>query len=357
MNVQPKSPPRAPKKNEPPTWRETLARYRAMLPPWRVAALWALWAYYVWWTGSGAFRALLSVPRLYPQGLTTITPPPPWSWSISVAASPRSFSAYIFNPFAWLNGKRLVIGCTALAVMLGRLTAEMWHEIFKWFLLSLPAPDSPLGMLLTPLLMAIGGVTVIAILGTILFFGFAFIVGAPVVLFNQILMFENSLHIYRYQANGLASYIVRFVFWLRSEAMPKTLDDSKGARFAAPEEIARLRDDARHGLRPCRRPLLQLHTEKHVLIMASTRSGKGVTLIIPHLLRYRGSAFVLDPKGENAKATGRQRAALNEKVYYLDPFGISGKPPARFNPLSRFTPRKYGSRKQGAGRRFVRHQG
>ena len=81
-----------------------------------------------------------------------------------------------------------------------------------------------------------------------------------------------------------------------------------------------------------------IKTDKHVLIMASTRSGKGVTLIIPHLLRYAGSAFVLDPKGENAKATGRQRAKLNGKVHYLDPFGISGKPQARFNPLSRFTP-------------------
>ena len=72
--------------------------------------------------------------------------------------------------------------------------------------------------------------------------------------------------------------------------------------------------------------------------MASTRSGKGVTLIIPHLLRYQGSAFVLDPKGENAKRTARRRAALNDKVHVLDPFGISGRPQARFNPLSRFTP-------------------
>jgi type IV secretion system protein VirD4 len=63
-----------------------------------------------------------------------------------------------------------------------------------------------------------------------------------------------------------------------------------------------------------------------------------VTLIIPHLLRYEGSAFILDPKGENAKATGRRRAQLNKKVHYLDPFGISGKPQSRFNPLSRFTP-------------------
>lgn len=83
---------------------------------------------------------------------------------------------------------------------------------------------------------------------------------------------------------------------------------------------------------------LPLATDKHVLVMASTRSGKGVALIIPHLLRYQGSCFVLDPKGENARATGRRRAELNRQVHYLDPFGISGRPKSRFNPLARFTP-------------------
>jgi len=84
---------------------------------------------------------------------------------------------------------------------------------------------------------------------------------------------------------------------------------------------------------------LWLATKKHVFIMAGTRAGKGVNLILPHLLRYPGSVFALDPKGENAQKTGRQRQKLNERVHYLDPFGISGKPQARYNPLSRFTPK------------------
>jgi type IV secretion system protein VirD4 len=167
---------------------------------------------------------------------------------------------------------------------------------------------------------------------------FGVFVAVPVMLFRQILEFDNALHIYRYQAEGLAGYIVRVVFWLRNMPPPNIPDDTKGARFASPEEIARLHNPHGMGFGHIDGQLLQLHTEKHVLIMASTRSGKGVTLIVPHLLRYEGSAFVLDPKGENAKATGRQRAALNRQVYYLDPFGISGKPQARFNPLSRFTP-------------------
>jgi type IV secretory pathway TraG/TraD family ATPase VirD4 len=75
-------------------------------------------------------------------------------------------------------------------------------------------------------------------------------------------------------------------------------------------------------------------TEKHVLVCASTRGGKGRDLIIPNLLAYPGSVFVLDPKGENAQATHEARQAFGA-VKVLDPFGVSGLPSARFNPLSR----------------------
>ena len=148
---------------------------------------------------------------------------------------------------------------------------------------------------------------------------------------------------YRQSKDGLTGYMVRFAYWLSETEPPEPLpNEAHGARFATPEEKISLINtgrQAKHGTvfgHFADVPLL-LHTEKHVLVMASTRSGKGVTIIIPHLLRYAGSAFVLDPKGENARATGRHRATLNNKVHYLDPFGISGKPQARFNPLSRFT--------------------
>ena len=256
------------------------------------------------------------------------------------------------NPFAWLNGKRLIVGTTALAMMLGCVALNMFSNLILE-LVSLFEPNgfamipatSPayfLGiigsLLLMPVVMIFAGSFVIVILFGIVSAFFTFFIGVPVMLFNQILAFDNALHIYRYQARGLASYIVRFVFWLRNEIQAHVPDDTRGARFATVEEIARLHNPRGMGFGHVKGQLLQLHTEKHVLIMASTRSGKGVTLIIPHLLRYEGSAFVLDPKGENAKATGRHREALNRKVYYLDPFGISGKPQARFNPLSRFTP-------------------
>lgn len=75
-------------------------------------------------------------------------------------------------------------------------------------------------------------------------------------------------------------------------------------------------------------------TDKHVLVLASTRSGKGVSLIIPNLLSWPGGVFVLDPKGENARATARRRADFGQ-VAVLDPWGVSGLPAAGFNPLAR----------------------
>ena len=86
--------------------------------------------------------------------------------------------------------------------------------------------------------------------------------------------------------------------------------------------------------------------EKHLLSIAGTRSGKGVSLIIPNLLTWGGAALVIDPKGENAWITAARRRALGQKTYILDPWDEvnlrygdaagSGErePTARFNPLS-----------------------
>jgi type IV secretion system protein VirD4 len=40
----------------------------------------------------------------------------------------------------------------------------------------------------------------------------------------------------------------------------------------------------------------------------------------------------IDLKGENVRVTARARAAKG-KVWCLDPFGVSGQPLARYNPL------------------------
>jgi type IV secretory pathway TraG/TraD family ATPase VirD4 len=62
----------------------------------------------------------------------------------------------------------------------------------------------------------------------------------------------------------------------------------------------------------------------HLLTMAAPGSGKGVGVVIPNLLRHRGSAIVLDPKGENYIVTAQQRRKLGNVVYYYDPWEVMG---------------------------------
>jgi hypothetical protein len=45
----------------------------------------------------------------------------------------------------------------------------------------------------------------------------------------------------------------------------------------------------------------------HMLTCAPTGAGKGIGAVIPNLLDYPGSAFVLDLKGENYAVTARAR--------------------------------------------------
>jgi type IV secretion system protein VirD4 len=92
---------------------------------------------------------------------------------------------------------------------------------------------------------------------------------------------------------------------------------------------------------------------QHLISIAPTRSGKGVSLIIPNLLIYRGSVLVVDPKGENAWVTApHRREAFNQKTYIVDPWGEvnrrygsfanegagESETIARFNPLSLLDP-------------------
>lgn len=86
--------------------------------------------------------------------------------------------------------------------------------------------------------------------------------------------------------------------------------------------------------------------DRHIITVAGSRAGKGVSAIIPNLLQYPGSVLVIDPKGENARHTKNRRAngspavksGLGQDVFVLDPFGVSGHPTSSFNPLSMVDP-------------------
>lgn len=79
-------------------------------------------------------------------------------------------------------------------------------------------------------------------------------------------------------------------------------------------------------------PML-LGDEGHLMTFAPTGAGKGVSAVVPALLRHRGQAIVIDPKGENVAMTRRFREAIGQQVIVLDPFAITTGPRARLNPF------------------------
>ena len=68
----------------------------------------------------------------------------------------------------------------------------------------------------------------------------------------------------------------------------------------------------------------------HVLVVGPTRTGKGVSFVIPNGLTWGGSMVVLDIKGENARLFGQARAARGDKVFVFAPGSSYSH---RYNPL------------------------
>lgn len=69
-------------------------------------------------------------------------------------------------------------------------------------------------------------------------------------------------------------------------------------------------------------------TEKHMVTIAGTGSGKSTAALIPNLCIHEGSLLCIDPKGELATITADRRGrgwlsrGMGQSVYILDPFGI-----------------------------------
>ena len=87
-----------------------------------------------------------------------------------------------------------------------------------------------------------------------------------------------------------------------------------------------------------RTKILRHNGREHVMCYAPTRSGKGVSLVIPTLLDgWRESTFVHDLKGENfGLSAGYRQRKLGHKILKLDftdPFAITKGTSATFNPL------------------------
>ena len=96
--------------------------------------------------------------------------------------------------------------------------------------------------------------------------------------------------------------------------------------FSPPRETELVADE---------QPILYGH-DRHLLTIAPTGAGKGRGVIIPNLLRFEGSAIVIDPKGETWHVTARRRREMGQQVYLLDPFGSVSKKTDSLNPFDLF---------------------
>ena len=75
-------------------------------------------------------------------------------------------------------------------------------------------------------------------------------------------------------------------------------------------------------------------TVSNVLMVAPTRSGKGVGFVIPNALTFPGSMVVLDVKGELWDETARAREQMGDKVFRFAPLDFEN-PTHQYNPLAK----------------------
>lgn len=84
--------------------------------------------------------------------------------------------------------------------------------------------------------------------------------------------------------------------------------------------------------------------DRHVLVCAGTRTGKGRTIIVNNLALWPGSICTIDPKGENATLLANRRGqgseycdGIGQEVFVFDPFECAQIPAhmrAYFDPIS-----------------------
>ena len=107
------------------------------------------------------------------------------------------------------------------------------------------------------------------------------------------------------------------------------------ARWATGGEMRKAKLHAKTGLIVGKRngQLLTNNEPVHALVVAPTRSGKGVGIVIPNLLTWPGSVIVLDIKHENYQRTAGARAQT-QPVHMWAPMAEHS---ASFNPLDFIT--------------------
>ena len=117
--------------------------------------------------------------------------------------------------------------------------------------------------------------------------------------------------------------------------------------------MERLREINQHrvGLERINPVMIGSRDDRHVLTIAGSRAGKGISCITPNLILYPGSVVVIDPKGENARITAARRGGgssvcegMGQSVTVLDPYNTTGLPDVykgSWNPLDGLNPASF----------------
>lgn len=111
------------------------------------------------------------------------------------------------------------------------------------------------------------------------------------------------------------------------------------------DEDERYSDGVVCGIDSAGREMRSLGLE-HMITMAPTRSGKGVGIVIPTLLTWKGSVFVLDIKGENYDITSPYRRSLGHRILKFAPVFEDSH---GYNPLAEIELGTYGELEQVRG--------
>lgn len=125
--------------------------------------------------------------------------------------------------------------------------------------------------------------------------------------------------------------VLFFAFIVKGKKVPTSHGT---ARWATEDEILKsgLTENDGVFLAKTGKHYLRHSGPEHVMIMAPTRSGKGVGLIIPTLFTWLHSAVITDIKGENWAITSGFRKQMGHRVIKFDPCNSDGSS-ARYNPL------------------------
>lgn len=122
--------------------------------------------------------------------------------------------------------------------------------------------------------------------------------------------------------------------------LPKRRPLHGDARFATNREIAAAGLFAEEGIIlgrtrgiwPFGGRYIVLGGQLGVSLAAQPRAGKGVSLVVPNLLTFKGSVVVTDIKRENWTLTSGFRRAMGQQVHLFDPLAPDGRT-ARWNML------------------------